>query len=226
MGPVLTHAAFAPGADLDRRRARSRHVDESAGVAASCAVNRSSRAQTTPGRSQTPLRGTGSGCSRGCSKRARHGLRQHPAARPLPRRSSVGSALGTTRASCECSFQATITSQAGSPTPIDPQSITPLMRPSAQPVANIEVAVVPDRRALPRRRRERTLPLCRHGGVAVEPRQPVTDILVSLGQRDAAAGGAPVGSTCCNAATNAARSRAAWIASISSTGAVSPSTHL
>jgi hypothetical protein len=58
-------------------------------------------------------------------------LRQSPPPCPLPggvvRRQRLTKRVA---AAGECSFQATIVSQAGSPTPIEPQSITPLMRPS------------------------------------------------------------------------------------------------
>src|SRR4029453_18388430 len=49
------------------------------------------------------------------------------------------------------------------------------------------ISVVPDGRAVPRRRCERTVPLRRHVVVAAEPRQPVAEIIVAVGQWDAAA---------------------------------------
>jgi hypothetical protein len=68
-------------------------------------------------------------------------------------------------------------------TPVDHTADAPI---PDEPVACIEVAVVPDGRPVPGRRRERTFPLGRHHRVAVEPRQPVTDLPVAIGQRNAA----------------------------------------
>jgi len=48
--------------------------------------------------------------------------------------------------------------------------------------------VVPDRRPVPRWRRERPLPLRRHRGIAVETRQPVPNFSVALDERNASAG--------------------------------------
>ena len=68
--------------------------------------------------------------------------------------------------------------------PVDHRADTPVPH---EPVPSVEVAVVPDGRALPRRRRERAFPPVHHRGIAVEPSEPEPDLLVALGQRDAPA---------------------------------------
>ena len=87
----------------------------------------------------------------------------------------------------ECSFHATITSHARSPTPIAPQSITPLMRPSRTSQLRTSRSpwcqtVGPFQGGATSARSHSAV----RGGVAVEPRQPIADVHVSLGQRDAA----------------------------------------
>src|SRR5207302_10458408 len=57
-----------------------------------------------------------------------------------------------------------------------------------EPVAHVDVAVVPNRLALPRRRRKRTLPFRSHRRVAVAAGPPVADLPVALAQGNAAAG--------------------------------------
>src|SRR5690242_4008942 len=54
-----------------------------------------------------------------------------------------------------------------------------------KPVTRIEIAMVPYRRAWPRRCREGTLPLDCNRGFAFEPREPVPKLLVAVGQRNA-----------------------------------------
>ena len=63
------------------------------------------------------------------------------------------------------------------PAPVDHTADAPV---PDEPVALIEIAVVPNGRAVPWPYSEGTFPLGRHSGLTVEPREPVPDLPVAL----------------------------------------------